>query len=245
MPNIPFPDVPEYPGVPPLLRAGNAAIASVPALAIGIGTLEGILGNALQQPLSWGIFDSLGNQLGASSDSNNSILSALANQLTGSSAPTISTLSFDFTRESKVSDYIVEEGGFAAYNKVRLASHPVVELAFAGSQDERTNFINALDAASGTTDLYSIITPEVQYVNYNIERYRLERRADKGVTLLVFEISLIEIRQVSATFTQGTPSITNPQNASATSPTNNGLTQPAAVPQSTLLSLSQKLGISN
>lgn len=244
MPNIPFPDVPEYPGVPPLLRAGNAALASVPALAIGIGALEGILGNALQQPLSWGIFDSQGNQLGVNGSGNN-ILSALENQLTGSSSPTLSTLSFDFTRESKVSDFVVEEGGFAAYNKVRLASNPVVELAFTGSLDARASFINALDAASGTTDLYSIVTPEVLYVNYNIERYRIQRRADKGVTLLVFEISLIELRQVSATFTQGTSApITNPQNASATSTVNNGITQ-AGPQDSTLLKGARGLGLAN
>jgi hypothetical protein len=245
MPNIPFPNVPEYPGVPPLLRQANSAIAAIPALAIGIGTLEGILGNALQQPLNWGIFDSLGNQLGGSSTSGNSILGALAAQLTGNNAPVLSTLSFDFTREAKVSDFIIEQGSFASFNKVQNPANPVVTLAFSGSQDDRTNFLNAIDAACISTDLFSVVTPEVTYVNYSLERYSISRRGDRGATLLVVEISLKEIREVSATFTQSLAMpILNPQNASATTPTNNGLTQPGAN-DSTLLKGARIIGLGN
>lgn len=245
MPNIPFPDVPEYPGVPPLLRSANAAVATVPALAIGIGVLENILGSALQQPMNWGIFDSNGNQLGASG-SGNSILSALAAQVTGSNAPTLSTLNFDFSRETKISDMPIEQGSFASYNKVQNPANPVVSLALAGSEGDRTNFLNAIDAACISTELYNVVTPEVQYVNYSIERYTYQRRGDRGATLLVVEISLKEVRQVSATFTQAVVSpILNPKNPGATSQSNNGMTQPAAPAQSTLLSLAQKLGISN
>lgn len=244
MPNIPFPDIPEYPGVPPLLRQANSAIAAIPALAIGIGTLEGILGNALQQPVNWGIFDSLGNQLGASG-SGNSILGALAAQLTGALSPVLSTLSFDFTREAKVSDFIIEQGSFASYNKVQNPANPVVTLAFSGSEGDRANFLNVIDAACISTDLYSVVTPEVTYVNYSFERYSISRRGDKGATLLVVEVSLKEIREVSATFTQsGAAPITDPQNAGATTPTNNGLTQPGAN-DSTLLKGARFIGLGN
>lgn len=245
MPNIPFPDIPEFPGVPPLLRSANAAIAAVPDLAIGIGLLETILGNALQQPVTWGIFDAEGNQLGGSDSSGNGILSALQSQVTGSFAPSISTLSFDFTRETQISGFPIEAGSFAAYNKVQLPATPSVVLALSGSEGDRTNFLNAIDDACNSTELFTVVTPEVQYVNYSLVRYSLSRRADRGVTLLVVEIFLMEVREVSATFTQVARPITNPQNPGATSQTNNGLTQPAAPPQSTLLSLAQKLGISN
>lgn len=229
MPNIPFPDVPEYPGVPPLLRAGNSVIAAIPALAIGIGTLEGILGNSLQQPVTWGIFDSDGDQLGGVNTSGNTILGSLEAQLTGASTPVLSTLSFDFTREAKVSDFPIEQGQFASYNKVQNPASPVVTLALSGSEGDRTNFLNAIDAACISTELYSVVTPEVKYINYSIERYTYTRRADRGVTLLVVEISLKEVRLVSATFTElQVMPITNPQNASATTITNNGMTQAGA-----------------
>lgn len=244
MPNIPFPNVPEYPGVPPLLRAANAAIASSPALAIGIGVLETILGNALQQPVAWGIFDQDGNQLGLSA-SGNSIVQAITSQLTGLSAPVLSTVSFDFTGESKVSDYQVEQGGFASYNKVTLPGSPVVTLALAGTVDDRTSFLTALEAARVSTDLFSVVTPEITYVNYTVARYTMSRRADKGATLLMVDVSLEEIRQVSAAFTQQTSApITNPQDPGATSQVNNGLTQ-TAPPNSTLLNIMNGFGVSN
>jgi hypothetical protein len=73
-------------------------------IAIGLGTLQTILGSALQQAPRWEIFDSGGNQLG------------------------------------------------------------------------------------------------INYVNYSIERYRYARRASAGATLLIVEVSLKEIRQVTASY---------------------------------------------
>ena len=40
MPYIPYPNVPEYPAVPPLVRPVSSAIASLPVLAIGIVSLK-------------------------------------------------------------------------------------------------------------------------------------------------------------------------------------------------------------
>ena len=53
MPEIPFPNVPAYPGVPALIRPVSTAIASVPALAIALGAVETLLINALQQAPQW------------------------------------------------------------------------------------------------------------------------------------------------------------------------------------------------
>lgn len=255
MPTILFPDVPEYPGVPQLLRPANAAIAAVPVLSIAIGSIENILASALQQPTLWGIFDADGNQIGlsaAAQSTGQSIVTALASQLTGQRQATLTTMNFDFTRETKVSDFPTEQGSFTSFNKAQMPANPVVTLALSGSTDDRTTFLNALEVACISTNLYSVVTPEIQYVNYAIERYTYTRRADKGATLLIVEISLKEIRQVSATFTATNPPITSPQNASATSQVNNGLTQPTAPDNSVLLNginqvdqLFRTLGLSN
>jgi hypothetical protein len=237
MPLIPFPDVPDYPGVPQLLRPANAAIASVPVLSIAIGSLENILISALQQQSQWGIFDADGNQIGVT-DPDNSIVTAFTSQLTGARQTVLSTVTFDFTRETKVSDFPIAQGSFASYNKVQTPATPSVTLALAGSESDRANFLNALEVACISTDLYSVVTPEIQYVNYSIERYTYSRKADKGVTLLMVEISLKEIRQVSAAYTVTVnPPITNPQDASATSQTNNGLTQTTTPDNSTALNI--------
>ena len=61
MSNIPYPDIPQYPGVPALPRNGNALPVGVD---IALGTLGNILLNALQTQTKWGIYDQSGNQLG-------------------------------------------------------------------------------------------------------------------------------------------------------------------------------------
>jgi len=245
MPNIPFPHVPSYPGVPALVRPVSAAIASSPVLAIGIGTLENILGSALQQSPRWGIFDSSGNQLGintsASISRTKAITSALAGQMTGADDPVLSTVGFDFMKEMRLSDFPVEGGHYANYNKVEMPANPVVTLALAATEGYRTNFLNAIDAACKSTGLYSVVTPEVTYFNYSVERYTYQRRAYKGATLLIVDISLKEIRQVEAIYKTVPTPIVNPQNSAATPQVNNGMTQPTAPDTSTLKSLTNKI----
>jgi hypothetical protein len=241
MPNIPFPNVPAFPGVPVLTRPVSVAIARSPALAIGIGTVENLLIQALQQTPQWGIFDAAGNQLGVNSNNSNSILSALASQVTGASSPVLSTVGVDFVKEMRVSDFPVETGSFASYNKVETPDNPVVTLALAGSEDDRTYFLNAIDAACKSTNLYDVVTPTVTYVNYTIERYTYSRRASKGATLLIVEVSLKKIRQVTATFARVTAPIVSPQNTAATPQVNNGMTQPSAPDTSTLKSIVNKI----
>lgn len=245
MPTIPFPNVPAYPGVPQLTRPVSAAIASNPALSIALGSVETLLGSALQQAPQWGIFDTFGNQLGLSTvTTTQALLSAAESLVTGQSAPVLSVRSLEYGKEMRVADFVVELGGFASYNKVELPANPIVQLALAGSQSDRTTFLNAIDAAVKSTTPYNVLTPEVKYVGYTLERYTYQRRAYQGVTLLVVDVTLKEIRQVSASYTtSSTAAIVNPQNAAATPQVNNGATQPATPDTSTLRSVFTKLGI--
>lgn len=162
------------------------------------------------------------------------------------SRATLSTFSVEFSAETRISDFPIENGGFASYNKAQLPSNPIVTLILEGSEDDRTYFLNAIDAACKSTDLYSVVTPTVTYgatatvAGYSLERYSYSRKADKGATLLMVEISLKEIRQVAASYTTAPSPINNPINSSATPQVNNGNTAPAAVPQSVLNDLSGK-----
>jgi hypothetical protein len=241
---IPFPNVPEAPGVPQLTRAANAAIASSPVLAIGLGSVENLLISALQQPPTWGIFDQSGNQLGIPTNSQSALQAiggALLSQLTGSTAPSLSTFSVEYTQETRVSTFPVETGGFASYNKVQNPASPIVTLILDGQESDRTYFINSIQAACIGTDLYNVVTPEVTYYNYNIERFSYSRKATKGATLLYVEIYLKEIRQVEATLT--TAQIVAPVDPAATPAVDNGVVQAAPVNQSVLNSLNN--GISS
>lgn len=238
MPSIPFPNVPAYPGVPQLMRDVNAAVAQVPELAVALGSFGNILGQSLQQTPRWGIFDALGNQLGLNSNATPSILSVLEAQVLGSSVPTLSTYGFDFVKEMVVSGFPTEGGGFANYNKVEQPANPVVTLILDGSEGYRTNFLNAIDAACKSTNLYNVVTPELTYTSYTMERYNYARRAQRGATLIIVDISMKESRSVTATFTTA---IVAPQQPSATTQVNNGTSQPTAPDTSTLQKLSNKL----
>jgi hypothetical protein len=246
MPNtfIPYPNVPAYPGVPQIVRRASAVIAASPVLAIGIGTAETLLASAYQQAPQWGIFDAAGNQVGLGITQNaNSVQSfakSLEGQFTGKSAPILSTISVDYIKEMIVSDFPVEGGGFASYNKVEKPAEPSVTLALAGSANDRTTFLNAIDAACKSTNNYAIFTPEIQYFDYTFLSYRYSRRSNRGVTLLVVEIRLREIRQVSASYTTRSP-IVNPANAASTPQVNNGMAQAVTPEQSMLLSITNKL----
>ena len=240
MPLIPFPDVPPYPGVPAIPRS----VLSQPIVSIGLGSLSSILINALQQQTRWGIYDQFGNLLGIDNSGSLTIESIISNQITGGGNSLQSTLSFEFVKENKISNFPVEQGGFATYNKIQLPANPTVTIALSATEPERTQFLGAIDDACNSTDLYNVVTPEVTYVNYSLERYNYRRTAQRGMTLLVVEVSLLEVRQVSATFTQASP-ITAPQAPDAAAQVNNGITQAAAPDTSVLQSIATKLGISN
>ena len=231
MPNIPFPNVPPYPGVPQLVRSLNIP----PAIQVSLGIVQSLLASAVNNPTQWGIFDANGNQLGLLPNGN-SLFQSIASLVTGG-GPILSNNSTEFMRETRISDFPVEMASFASYNKVQLPANPTVTLALSGSESDRTAFLNSINAACVGTDLYSVVTPEVTYYNYSVERYNYVRRAERGASMLVVEISLKEIRQVSAAYSTVQTPISTPQNPAATPQSNSGLVQPAAPPQSVLKSL--------
>lgn len=226
MPLYPYPDIPFYPGVPALVRSANIP----PGIQIALGEIQGFLAVAMQQTQQWGIFDLKGNQLGLTAQSNN-----LAKFFFG--GPTLSTNSVEYNQETRIADFPVEPNGFASYNKVITPACPVVTLMLGGNQSERSEFLNQIDAACASTDLYFVVTPETVYGPVSLERYNLVRRAERGATLLLVEIALKEIREVAATFATIQTPINTPQNPAATPQASSGLVQPQAPPQSVLKSL--------
>lgn len=235
---INFPNIPQYPGVPQLMRPISTAIAENTPLSIGLGTVENLLISALQQPSKWGIFDASGNQLGVNSNSGgflSAVTGTLLSQLTGSIPTELLVETFGYMREARISDFPLEQGNFASYNKVQMPANPTVTLMLQGSINDRTTLLEALESAVASTDLYNVVTPEFVYANYSVERFTYQRRASQGVTLLLVEVSLKEIRQISSSF--AATQITAPQNPAATGEESNGITLPAAPPPSTLNSL--------
>lgn len=231
MPLIPFPDVPDLPGVPALPRSPLFP----PAETVGLGLLEGLIWRIFQVQTQWGIYDSNGNALGDPALFTGLLGSALQSAGVDS---TLSTNAFDYKKQNRVSDFVVERGGFATYNKIQLPATPTVIMCMDGTEDDRTFFLNALETAADTTALFNIVTPEVTYVNYTIEDFDYERRANKGATLLMVYIHLVEVREVSAAYSS---TINNPQNPGATPQVNAGIVQPQVPETSVLQSVATKI----
>jgi hypothetical protein len=220
-------------GIPQLPK--SASIPPVIKLAAGI--LQSALVGAYLSRTKWGIFDQKGKALGDQAKISNGWLGKIGASLSNDLGlgTTTSTSSVDYSKEMKVSDFPIEKGSFASYNKVELPATPIVTLAFTGKEKERTIFLQDIDNACKSNFLYNVVTPEVTYKNYSIERYAYQRRHDRGATLLLVEISLKEIRQVSVQYikTSKTP-IKTAKNPAATPSADNGNNQAQDPQQSTL-----------
>lgn len=235
MPHIPFPSVPGVPGVPALPRSPNFP----PLLRVGLGLLQGSLWRSFQAQNRWGIFAKNGKSVFDPS-AMSGVVGALLS--TAGIGATLSTHGVDFRAESKVSDFPVEKGSFASYNKVEMPYRAQVTLCLAGKESDRAKFLLTLENARKSTELFDVITPEVQFADCAIETYGYQRTSQSGATLLKVEISLIKIRQVSAQYTQSNKGgVGAPKDASATPHADNGKVQAQTPQVSTLKSIANKL----
>ncbi len=131
-----------------------------------------------------------------------------------------SVISFEYQNDYRISDFPIEEGGFASYNKVALPYDARVTFSRGGSDDERAKFLVDLDRVVDSTDLYTILTPEVIYQRANIVSYDYARRSYAGAKLLLVQVKLEEVRSAAAA------TFTKTRTASAAPKVNNGPVQP-------------------
>ena len=118
-----------------------------------------------------------------------------------------------------------------------MPAAPLVVLTMSGGESDFQKFLDAVDKGCKSTDLFSVATPAVTYVNYSIERYSYQRSQAKGAHLLTVEIELREVRQVSVKY-----GVSNkPKDAGAAPKVDGGKVQPQTPPTSTLKSLSTKI----
>ena len=211
-----FPNVPDAAGVPSVLRSG-LAIADKAALLVS----DAVIVARLFQGPTWGIFNS-----------------NMQPVVTGDSVVRV-----DFRREWRISDYPIEKGSFASYNKVAtpydarltftcggvFSINSVISAISATSasgvlsaltgDSARSSFLNTLDAAAKSLDLYFVVTPEVTYASANIIHYDYERTEKHGATMLTVDVWLEEVRVAPS------PKLTQTKAEAGADPVNNGTVQ--------------------
>jgi hypothetical protein len=185
-----YPNVPNLPGVPDLLRDPSALISVVAGVVGLTQASERLFGT---EKTVWGLFDKTG---------------ALVVQAT-------SILSVDYQNSSRVSDYTVEQGAFASYNKVanpfdvrvRMVCDGTTPMSFSSllnpldvlsHKATRTSFIDALDAAANSLDLYTVVTPEKTFTNVNLESWDFRRETTNGASIVIADLRLVEVRETAS-----------------------------------------------
>lgn len=223
IPKPQFPNVPKLPGVPQLTR--SLQFPAAPAAVIGLGLALGKLWQSIFSQPQWAIYKS-----------NKPVKAAEADQL-----PTVTVVAqrtpvvvpdsfgeFSYRNEWTVSDFPVQDGAFASYNKVANPFEITLRLYKGGTKEARKNFLASIEKIAGTLELYDILTPERTYLNVNVTRFEVMRRGEKGAYFLSeVDVYFREIREVAATYTNTAATTENAQNPSAASVLNNGLIQAA------------------
>lgn len=191
-----FPNVPIAIGVPPLLRPAGAVFAVAAAVAL-TADAAGIFGT-FGAPL-WGIFDQSGNPVIVSD----------------------TVIDFAFRKEWKISDAPQEQGAFMSYNKVELPFDGPITFAKSGPDYQRTAFLQSIEQAVASLELFSLVMPERIYPSCNVTRYSFRRSQRQGVQLILVDVWVEEVRVT------GTTQFTNPTTASPSGadPQNGGTVQ--------------------
>ena len=163
--------------------------------------------NDLAQPMgdNWGVYDQDGNPV----------------------FDIDTCIDFKFGDSAKVSDFPVEKGAFASFNKVIKAFQPKIRLAVSGQQ-RIAALLGALSDSVRSTDIYDVYTPEVTYQSVTVEKYDYSRTKDKGRSMLEVEVTLMQVIQVSAQYTN--VKLPSPKKPAAADAKNGGKAQATQPP---------------
>lgn len=227
IPKLKFPNVPKLPGVPQLARS-NLFPTTIPPI-LGLPLALGALWQSIFAVPQWAIYKAIPppqpdpQEL---EDARNGIDTV---HVVAKRQPVVKPDSFgefSYRNEWSVSDFPVQEGAFASYDKVNNPFEIMVRLYKGGSKEVRKKFLDSIEAIVSTLDFYDILTPERTFLNVNVTRYEISRRGPKGAYFLdEIDLYFREIRVVKATYSTTSTVTQNAQNPSAQPVDNAGTVQ--------------------
>lgn len=195
-----YPLVPKLAGVPAVLRAGAQVFDTLTLGFLGAGDLvNSIIGS---EPVLWGVFNANGQPI----------------------ADYDSVVSADYRDDARVSDYPIEEGSFASYNKVDNPFSTQIMLSCGGSLERRAAFQVALRSAKKALTLYTVITEDGTFENCNLVAIDWARGQQDGAHIIKAFCEFREIR------VRGTAAFSQTQEPSGASSISQGQVQPVDDP---------------
>ncbi len=208
-----FPNVPNAPGVPPLQRAANVQGSIVLLGADTVSALSGL--GALLAP-QWGLFNSDGSPaFGGAASGILSVVTSLIGLGGGQSVGDV-----EYRLDHRIATAPQEQGAFLSYNKVSTPFNGRVTYIVSGFEAQRGAFLAAVLAAQKTTNLYTLIMPEISYPSCDIVHHDMRRTAVRGLTMIAVDIWVEEVRVT------GTAAYSNTAQPSGTDQSNGGTVQP-------------------
>lgn len=130
---------------------------------------------------------------------------------------------FGFQQEFDISDYPIENGEFASFNKVYRPFEGMIRFTAGGNLLRRQALLDSIQAIIGSTSLYNIVTEDAVYSNVNPVSYTYQQSAGDGVGLIKVDV---KARQVKTTGPAVTSIIPNPIDPGASAQVNSGAVQP-------------------
>ena len=113
-----------------------------------------------------------------------------------------SFLEYSFNGGSTVAKFPVQSGSFADYNKVQHPDEIAVVMCKGGLDlYAQRDFIATIEAMKKSTALFTVLTPYSSNVNMNVVDYSYRNSVDNGSHMIIVELRIQEIRQVSSSYT--------------------------------------------
>jgi len=132
-------------------------------------------------------------------------------------------LDLDSSKNGQVSEYPIEEGSFASYNKTQSPCEMRVTLGMEGDPADLDHALHRLDEYQRKASLLIVSTPASLHENMTLVSYSYKRTKENNAGMLVVELSLKEIREVQTQVM--TTVITEPKNPTSASSKKTGQTQ--------------------
>lgn len=141
-------------------------------------------------------------------------------------------MSLEVVADGKVVATPIAQNSFASYNKVMEPGNIKATLALEGEDAQLQSAIDTLMELRDSTDLVDFITPFGGYFGNTLEKFSYQQAAENGTNVLYVDVSLVEIREVEAQYTDAkAPKPITPKQAKKpgnASPQQRGNQQPKA-----------------
>jgi hypothetical protein len=202
--SIPIFNVPNAPGVPPMVRSVLTGVSTAQGLIAGVRqTIQFFQG---RPPLpSWGVYDS----------NFKSVVTA------------DSFLSFHRKKTANIPTFPVQDGQLSSYDKVQLPGTDTIRIIKTGTLADRKLLVQQVDTLIASLNNFTLVTPEKSYPNVNCYDYDITKSDNKDAYTTIIDLIFQDIPTTSAVYTTtNVAATTNAVQPSAQPPVNQGVVQP-------------------